>query len=82
MAARTRLAVLHAEQRQVVGDALRGGLARCPLADEDIRFVLEGALVVGLGAVDLGQQQRDVLQPWVGVRPAQEAVDRSRLRSW
>jgi hypothetical protein len=32
-----------------------------PLADEHIGFVLERAGVVGIGALELGQEERDVL---------------------
>ena len=62
-----------------LGHALGGSLALGPLANEHVRLVLHGAGVVGVGAFDLGQQQRDVVDPGVGVRPADEGVHRSGL---
>ena len=73
------VAGLHAQQREVVGDALRRGLAVRTLADEHIGLVLQRALVVGIGPAELREQQRDLLEPRVGVRPAHEPVERSRL---
>ena len=35
----------------------------CPLADEDVGLVVECAGVVRIGALDLGEEERDVLEP-------------------
>jgi len=64
---------------KVVRDSLSGGLAVGTLPDEHVRLVLERAIVVGIGPVELGQQERDILETRIGVGPAHEAVERSRL---
>jgi oligopeptide transport system substrate-binding protein len=73
------IAVLHPEQREVVGHATGRGLAVSSFADEDIGLVLERAGIVRIGALDLRQKKRDILEPGIRVRPAQEAVIRTRL---
>ena len=48
-------------------------------ANEHVGLVLERSGVVGIGPVKLREEQWNVLEPRVGVRPAHEAVERSGL---
>lgn len=57
-----RLAPLHRQQGEVIVHALHRGLAVSPRADQHISFVAEGALVLFLAPLDLGQQRGDVIE--------------------